>query len=66
MTEEQAQNIVNAVWDELASRKGLDIQENVDNSDHDVLRDIYGGLKDAVLAAASGQVFTDPLEGLDE
>lgn len=61
MTDEQAQNIVNAVWGELRSRKGLDIEELVDNSNRELLQDIYDGLKDSVLAAASGEQFSDPL-----
>lgn len=66
MTDEQAQNIVNAVWGELGSRKGLDIQEIVDNSNRELLQDIYDGLKEAVLAAASGEKFDDPIAEEEE
>lgn len=64
MTDEQARNIVNAVWGELRSRKGLEIEEIV--WDREVQQDIYDGLKDAVLAAASGSQFDDPLSEDDD
>jgi len=59
MTDEQAQNIVNAVWAALGRRKGLEIEEIV--WDRELQQEIYDALKGAVLAAASGRVFSDPL-----
>ncbi len=59
LTDLQARNIATAVWEELASRKGLDIQELVDNSDKALLADIHAGLVDAAQSACKR---TEPLE----
>ncbi|MBZ9715364.1 hypothetical protein [Deinococcus multiflagellatus] len=60
-------NIVTAVWDELAGR-GLDIQELVDNSNTDLLNDIFEGMSQAVQRGASqvglqARPFDDEQEG---
>ena len=50
--QQRSAGVVNAVWEELRSRK-LDIQELVDNSDRELLGDIYEGLRRAVVAGFS-------------
>ncbi len=54
----QAQNIVNAVWRELSDRRGLSIDDNVQNAG--IEREIYAELTKAVNAAMSGREFDPP------
>lgn len=54
----QAHMIVNAVWDELSGRRGLNIRDVV--QDDEIEREIYDELLIAVQSAMEGKQFAPP------